>query len=73
VSEKKEKSLIEHFDKEIQLEDKLEVTGPPSDVDDFDKETWEDPLQVSCYAMHIFEYLKSREVCEYSQALLIVT
>ncbi|KAI5704443.1 hypothetical protein M8J75_005356 [Diaphorina citri] len=61
VSEKKEKSLIEHFDKEIQLEDKPEVTGPPSDVDDFDKETWEDPLQVSCYAMHIFEYLKSRE------------
>ncbi|XP_008474143.1 G2/mitotic-specific cyclin-B3-like [Diaphorina citri] len=61
VSEKKEKSLIEHFDKEIQLEDKPKVTGPPSDVDDFDKETWEDPLQVSCYAMHIFEYLKSRE------------
>lgn len=33
----------------------------PTDVDDFDKETWDDPLQVSCYAMHIFEYLKSRE------------
>ncbi|KAL1458189.1 hypothetical protein WDU94_008357 [Cyamophila willieti] len=65
VSQKNEKSLIDHFDKEIQLEDKLLVNGdngPPMGVDDFDKETWDDPLQVSCYAMHIFEYLKSREL-----------
>uniref|UniRef100_A0A8D8ZHY4 G2/mitotic-specific cyclin-B3 n=1 Tax=Cacopsylla melanoneura TaxID=428564 RepID=A0A8D8ZHY4_9HEMI len=65
VSEKKEKSLIEHFDKEIQLDDKLPVKaedGPPPGVGDFDKETWDDPLQVSCYALHIFEYLKSREL-----------
>lgn len=61
-SDKKEKSLIEHFDKEIQLGEKTKVAEPPAGVEDFDKVTWDDPLQVSCYAMHIFEYLKSREV-----------
>lgn len=64
ISERNENSLIVHFKKEIKLEEKAELektAAPPSTVDDFDKETWDDPLQVSCYAMHIFEYLKSRE------------
>lgn len=34
----------------------------PEGVDDFDKDNWNDPFQVSNYAMHIFDYLKSREV-----------
>lgn len=33
----------------------------PPGVDDFDKENWNDPYQVSHYAMDIFEYLKQRE------------
>lgn len=34
---------------------------PPDDVEDFDKEKFNDPFQVSMYAMDIFKYLKSRE------------
>lgn len=34
----------------------------PSGVLDFDFENWNDPLQVSHYAMDIFNYLKNREV-----------
>jgi G2/mitotic-specific cyclin-B3 len=33
----------------------------PLGVEDFDKENWNDPYQVSNYAMQIFEYLKQRE------------
>ncbi|CAH2104162.1 unnamed protein product [Euphydryas editha] len=33
----------------------------PEGVSDFDKENWNDPTQVSNYAMDIFNYLKSRE------------
>lgn len=33
----------------------------PEGVLDFDKENWNDPFQVSHYAMDIFNYLKSRE------------
>jgi G2/mitotic-specific cyclin-B3 len=33
----------------------------PSGVEDFDKENWNDPYQVSNYAAQIFDYLKSRE------------
>ncbi|XP_045513145.1 G2/mitotic-specific cyclin-B3 isoform X3 [Pieris brassicae] len=33
----------------------------PAGVIDFDKENWNDPYQVSCYAMDIFNYLQSRE------------
>ncbi|XP_068621011.1 G2/mitotic-specific cyclin-B3 [Battus philenor] len=33
----------------------------PDGVVDFDKENWNDPFQVSHYAMDIFNYLKSRE------------
>lgn len=33
----------------------------PVGVEDFDKDNWNDPFQVSNYAMQIFEYLKQRE------------
>lgn len=35
---------------------------PPPGVEDFDKENWNDPYQVSNYAMNIFDYLKQREI-----------
>ncbi|KAL9882426.1 G2/mitotic-specific cyclin-B3-like [Glossina fuscipes fuscipes] len=34
---------------------------PPVGVEDFDKANWNDPFQVSHYAMDIFNYLKARE------------
>lgn len=34
---------------------------PPVGINDFDLENWDDSLQCSEYAMHIFEYYKSRE------------
>ncbi|XP_017058671.1 G2/mitotic-specific cyclin-B3 [Drosophila ficusphila] len=33
----------------------------PEDVEDFDRKNWDDPFQVSHYAMDIFNYLKVRE------------
>lgn len=39
-------------------------SGPPivpEGVIEFDKENWDDPIQVSHYTMDIFNYLKSRE------------
>ncbi|CAO1338410.1 unnamed protein product [Diamesa hyperborea] len=41
-----------------------ELSTVPYGVIDFDKENWNDPYQVSCYTMDIFNYLKARE-CEY--------
>lgn len=35
----------------------------PVGVEDFDKENMNDPIQVSNYAMEIFEYMKRREKC----------
>ncbi|XP_063703784.1 G2/mitotic-specific cyclin-B3 [Culicoides brevitarsis] len=37
------------------------ISSLPKDVVDFDKENWDDPFQVSNYAMDIFNYLKERE------------
>lgn len=37
-------------------------SGLPENVEDFDKETLNDPFQVSLYAMDIFTYLKEKEV-----------
>lgn len=42
-------------------ETETKTTGPPYGVVDFDKENWDDPFQVSHYAMDIFNYLKTRE------------
>ena len=36
---------------------------PPPGVEDFDVKNWNDPNQCSQYAMDIFYYYKSREVC----------
>lgn len=38
-----------------------EYSRPPLGVPDFDKENWDDPFQVSHYAMDTFSYMKSRE------------
>lgn len=43
---------------------KKELSTVPYGVIDFDKENWNDPYQVSCYTMDIFNYLKARE-CKY--------
>ncbi|XP_030573698.1 G2/mitotic-specific cyclin-B3 [Drosophila novamexicana] len=37
------------------------VRPVPDDVEDFDRKNWDDPFQVSHYAMDIFNYLKLRE------------
>lgn len=37
------------------------VPPVPEDVEDFDRKNWDDPFQVSHYAMDIFNYLKKRE------------
>lgn len=40
-------------------------SGPPhvpAGVIEFDRENWDDPIQVSHYTMDIFNYLKSREI-----------
>lgn len=40
------------------------TSGPepvPDGVIDFDRENWDDPVQVSDYSMDIFKYLKERE------------
>lgn len=39
----------------------LSIHVVPSNVIDFDKENWDDPFQVSHYALDIFGYLKERE------------
>lgn len=60
ISEKLDKvnldDTIRSLDEETEVPHK-----PPSDVPDFDQENWNDPFQVSNYAMDIFNYLKSRE------------
>lgn len=52
---------------EIKDEKKEEIVSDspkvPAGVDDFDKENLLDPIQVSNYAMEIFEYMKQREKC----------
>ncbi|XP_041972822.1 G2/mitotic-specific cyclin-B3 isoform X2 [Aricia agestis] len=63
------KGISEKLDK-VNLEDTLHSSyielpetprTVPQNVVDFDKENWNDPYQVSNYAMDIFNYLKSRE------------
>ncbi|CAH1183322.1 unnamed protein product [Phaedon cochleariae] len=47
--------------KQIQMKLNLGNHSVPENVDDFDKENWDDVYQVSHYAMDIFNYLKDRE------------
>lgn len=61
ISEKLDKVVLDdsvegYLDKETQSPHKVPVGIP-----DFDAENWEDPVQVSNYAMDIFNYLRSRE------------
>lgn len=46
------------FEATLKEEDPAPV---PLGVIDFDRENWDDPIQVSDYAMDIFNYLKERE------------
>lgn len=63
------KSITENLDKVVLEATNLSILDEekdiphfvPAGVADFDKENWDDPLQVSHYAMDIFNYLKSRE------------
>ncbi|KAJ8729134.1 hypothetical protein PYW08_000715 [Mythimna loreyi] len=60
ISEKLDKVNLD--DTVRSLDEETEVPHkPPADVPDFDQENWNDPFQVSNYAMDIFNYLKSRE------------
>lgn len=47
----------------LSQEDAIESGPPkvPAGVNEFDRENWDDPNQVSHYAMDIFNYLKGRE------------
>ncbi|CAB3230362.1 unnamed protein product [Arctia plantaginis] len=61
ISEKLNKVNLD--DTVCSLDDETEVPHkPPTGVNDFDLENWNDPYQVSNYAMDIFNYLRSREV-----------
>lgn len=53
--------IISANDSKLNLSTILEK-NPPANVVNFDKENWDDPFQVSHYAMDIFEYLKEREM-----------
>ncbi|XP_013186998.1 G2/mitotic-specific cyclin-B3 [Amyelois transitella] len=65
---KEEKTISEKLD-QVNLDDTVRSLDsetetphkPPSGVPDFDLENWNDPFQVSHYAMDIFNYLKGRE------------
>ncbi|CAH1979792.1 unnamed protein product [Acanthoscelides obtectus] len=62
-----------------QIEAKLNLSDSevPEGVDNFDKENWNDVLQVSHYAMDIFNYLKEREtlfqICDYMDRQICLT
>lgn len=49
-----------------------DISKAPEGVTDFDKVNWNDPFQVSHYAMDIFNYLKSREVCKDTYSVYIL-
>ncbi|XP_075992768.1 cyclin B3 isoform X2 [Anticarsia gemmatalis] len=60
ISEKLDKVNLD--DTVRSLDEETEVPHkPPTGVADFDQENWNDPFQVSNYAMDIFNYLKGRE------------
>lgn len=54
------KLKTEDYNNEVDAMPKA-VSKIPKGVDDFDRATWNDPIQVSNYAMEIFDYLKTRE------------
>ncbi|XP_047514172.1 G2/mitotic-specific cyclin-B3 isoform X1 [Pieris napi] len=61
ISEKLDKVNLDDSDCRS-LDEEVDIPHRvPAGVIDFDKENWNDPYQVSCYAMDIFNYLQSRE------------
>lgn len=62
ISEKLNKVVLDDTDRSLDEETETPHSVPEG-VKDFDKENWNDPCQVSTYAMDIFNYLKNREVC----------
>ncbi|XP_055914775.1 G2/mitotic-specific cyclin-B3 [Eupeodes corollae] len=64
------KEIKEEILMELENENRISTPSPlknhpaeiPDEVVDFDKANWNDPFQVSHYAMDIFNYLKTREV-----------
>ncbi|XP_049876546.1 G2/mitotic-specific cyclin-B3 isoform X2 [Pectinophora gossypiella] len=61
ISEKLDKvNLDDSVNKSLDSETEIPHCAP-NNVVDFDQENWNDPLQVSHYAMDIFNYLKTRE------------
>lgn len=57
-------SASTQFEATIKHEVVIVSSGPlpvPDGVIDFDRENWDDPTQVSDYALEIFDYLKTRE------------
>lgn len=58
--EKREEN-ISNLSKQIQLKLNIGNHVVPENVDDFDKENWDDCFQVSDYAMDIFNYLNEKE------------
>lgn len=73
------KTISEKLDK-VNLDDSVNRSldeeteaphAPPAGVADFDLENWNDPFQVSHYAMDIFNYLKSREVSISSKVICL--
>lgn len=61
ISEKLDKVNLDDSANRSLDEETEEPHKPPPGVCDFDQENWNDPFQVSHYAMDIFNYLKSRE------------
>lgn len=61
LSSQTEENYEDVLPKDKHRQMKPEEARPPFGVEDFDKENWNDPFQVSNYATHIFDYLKRRE------------
>lgn len=60
-SSEDEKSLNDDVFSDANNSSTLGQDSLPPGVEDFDKENWNDPFQVSNYAVNIFDYLKRRE------------
>ncbi|XP_023021366.1 cyclin B3 isoform X2 [Leptinotarsa decemlineata] len=61
LDEKDKEGNMTMIAKQIEVKLNLGNHEVPEDVEDYDKENWDDIFQVSHYAMDIFNYLKDRE------------
>lgn len=62
ISEKLDKVALDDSTNGSLLNESETPHRAPEGVADFDKENWNDPFQVSNYAMDIFNYMKNRQV-----------